>query len=240
MKMIKCIMFDFGGTLMFFTDRALAAKVYTKLLRKRGFDVSYKNVKKLRDEEATKNLRRTYGDPSRHGGHDTTVIKNVVVRLGLKISTKDIGKLRKDFDKEMCKRFHLYPGTIPVLKCLKKRGYIIVILSNGTMSWVKKDLRRFKIKKYFDLIITSQEFGSEKSDLHMFRDAMKKFKLKPKECVMIGDRLDEDTHAKRLGIWTVHAAYGPDIPIVGRYVKPDFRIKSVPELLRIIEKLDKK
>ena len=60
-------------------------------------------------------------------------------------------------------------------------------------------------------------------------------KLKPAECLMIGDRPERDIKgARRLGMKTVFAKYG-NHQFKGK-TSADYEITSIQELVKIIEK----
>ncbi len=140
--------------------------------------------------------------------------------------------------KELTKYYKLYPGTKQVLSGLKRRRINIAVVSNGATEWVERQIGRFGLNKYFDFVVVSDQIGKEKSSLVPFRIALKKLGVKPDECLMVGDRIDEDMHAKKLGMWTCHATYGSEVS-VGPKMKPDFRIKNLRELSKIIDKINK-
>lgn len=232
--MLKCVMFDFGGTLFHFHDEERNCKLYHKIFNRYGYKISLQNIMKVRKNEHRKRMKETYGDPNQHGKSDE-LMRRVLKRLGFEVDEKKIRKMIKEYETEREKYFKAYPGVHETLSKLRRRKLKMIIISNGSREWQKRQMEAIDIGKYIDFVITSKEIGYEKSSLVPFETALKKLKLKPEECLMVGDRVDEDMYAKRLGIWTCHAGYGPKLPIVGKKVNPDFKINKVRELLNVID-----
>lgn len=230
--MLKCVMLDFGNTLMDFYNRDRTARVYTKVFRKYGYSVDFNSVKKTRDKEGIKHHTKNYGKPCRHKYH--ILIKNVLEKLGYSVSVKKAKIIAEEANRELSKYNRLFPGTRSVLSGLKKRGLKTVLVCNGTTGWMKENVERFRLKGYIDYMVVSEELGKEKSKLTPFRVALRTIKMKPEDCLMVGDKLDEDMYAKKLGMLTCHADYGPKIPLFGKAIEPDFRITDICQLLVLV------
>ena len=235
--MLRCVMFDFGGTLFHFYDEEKNCRLYYKIFRKYGYNTSLEKIRKVRKNEYRKQMKENYGDPNRHG-KSHMLIKRVLEKLNFDVDDRTFNKIVEEYEVERSKYFKAYPGVHETLSKLRKQKIKLIIVSNGNRKWLNKQMRRININSFFSLIITSQELGYEKSSLVPFTMALKKLKLKPEECLMIGDRVDEDMHAKKIGIWTCHAGYGPKLPIVGKKVNPDFKINEIRELLNVIDKIN--
>ncbi|MFH1473405.1 MAG: HAD family hydrolase, partial [Candidatus Aenigmatarchaeota archaeon] len=97
--------------------------------------------------------------------------------------------------------------------------------------WIR--LAAMNIQDMFDYVITFDDTKVKKPGKEPFLYALKKLKLRPEECLMVGDSLKRDiSTAKKLGFKTAFAKYGSD----EKYrIKPDYILKnSIDELLRII------
>ena len=124
-----------------------------------------------------------------------------------------------------------YPNVISTLRQLKRK-YKLVILSDAPriQAWIR--LAAMGLQDMFDYVITFDDTKMKKPGRKPFILALKKLKLKPEECVMVGDSLKRDiAPAKRLGFRTVFAEYGGNNEPAD--VKPDYAIKNIKELLRI-------
>ena len=102
----------------------------------------------------------------------------------------------------------LYEDTIDVLEYLKSKGYKLGIIANQKKG-LETRLSEFGILKYFDLVIASEEVLVSKPDKEIFNIALSKINSKPQECIMIGDRLDNDIiPANQIGMKTIWVRQG--------------------------------
>ena len=238
MATIKCVMLDLGNTLISSFNEKRIVRIYTKVFKKYGYEITSERVTRTRKIESLKHLKEHYGKTRKlHRPH--LMIRRVLKKLGYNPSEKELHEMTHEIGRLLHKSYKLYPGTLQVFSDLKNRNIKIALVSNGVTPWVEKTLKRFDIKKYFDFVIVSDQVGKEKSSLLPFKHVLKEFEIKPEECLMVGDRLDEDMHAKKLGIWTCHAAYDVAILGVGPRMKPDFTIKSIRQLPKIVDKINK-
>lgn len=100
-----------------------------------------------------------------------------------------------------------YPETAEVLEFFSKK-YNLGIIANQKLG-TENRLEGFGIRKYFKVIISSEEEGVSKPNLEIFLLALKRAGCKAQEAVMIGDRPDNDIYpAKQLGMRTVRVMQG--------------------------------
>jgi HAD superfamily hydrolase (TIGR02253 family) len=125
-----------------------------------------------------------------------------------------------------------YPNVKAILNKLKRK-YKLAILSDAPriQAWIR--LAAMGLQDKFDYVITFDDTKTRKPGAKPFLLALKKLKLKPEECVMVGDSLKKDiAPAKKLGFKTVFARYGENYLERAR-VKPDYTINDIKDLLRI-------
>ena len=130
----------------------------------------------------------------------------------------------------------LYEDTIDVLEYLKSKGYKLGIIANQKKR-LETRLSEFGILKYFDLVIASEEVLVSKPDKEIFNIALSKINSKPQECIMIGDRLDNDIiPASNLGIKTIWIRQGlaiyQDINLGIKHA--DYVLSSLKEIKEIL------
>lgn len=125
----------------------------------------------------------------------------------------------------------LYPDCAAVLAELAAKYRLGIIANQPAGS--EKRLEQFGIRQYFDVVAASAEVGFAKPDLRIFETAMAQAGCTPSECIMVGDRLDNDiAPAAALGIRTVWIKQGwgalgdVDLP----EAKPDFIVESLTDL----------
>ncbi len=108
--------------------------------------------------------------------------------------------------KEECFR-HLHSEIIPMLSTLKKRGFLIGLISN-CFSEEAEVIRRSELFPYFDAVYLSYEQGIQKPEVEIFQRCMYAFSVKAEECVYVGDGGSEELEtARKLGMDAVQAAW---------------------------------
>lgn len=93
------------------------------------------------------------------------------------------------------------PWVLPFLKDARARGITIVVVTNLESSLQYKKLARLGITDLIDFVVTSEEAGVEKPHPKMYKMALDKTGLRPKDVVMLGDDQTLDgAGAKNAGI----------------------------------------
>lgn len=87
-----------------------------------------------------------------------------------------------------------YPETIEVLQKLKEQKIKLVLISNAPVNNVEPVLERFNMTDLFDCLFLSSEQGKLKNE-GLVELALKKFKLKKTDAIMIGDSIETDIKA---------------------------------------------
>src|SRR5574344_1490784 len=102
------------------------------------------------------------------------------------------------YDKEV-----LYSGVKHLLNDLKAKGYTLGVIANQPIGTVDK-LERLGIKSYFDIVCGSADVGLYKPSIEIYKYACKQLNLEPQQCVMVGDRLENDiAPPKSIGMKTI-------------------------------------
>lgn len=129
----------------------------------------------------------------------------------------------------------LYNDTIKCLEQLKKK-YKIGIIANQPLGSSHR-LEKYGILKYIDLVIASTEEGVSKPDKRIFEIALMRSNCKPREAVMVGDRIDNDIiPAKMLGmntIW-VKQGFGQYWIITEEKEKADYVVSNIFEVCKYL------
>ena len=129
----------------------------------------------------------------------------------------------------------LYPETANVLKILYERGYKIGIIANQSAGTAER-LEKWGLMDFISLVISSAEEGVAKPDPEIFLRALKRADCKPKDAIMVGDRLDNDiSPAKKLGMKTIWVKQGFSVYCFpfDETEQPDYTINSIEEILTI-------
>jgi len=117
----------------------------------------------------------------------------------------------------------------PLLYELKKRGYLLGVISNAKHEELVQILKRNGILRLFDCVTSSNKARSEKPDLRIFRAALSELECSAKEAVMVGDD-ESDMASEKLGMTTIFIRRYPGISL-----KADYTIHTVSELLDILD-----
>ncbi len=238
---IKAIFFDLGNTLAtsndFMQNKALG--VNQELLQSIGHSFSLEELKKAHKKAVEYTSTKYRGNSKVYEKGLFTWI--MCKFLGLDIDRKVADKMEEEFQRRRLKSYKLRPHAKTILSSFKKK-YKLAIISNGGVEGINHVINKFDLRKYFDLIIISEEVGKQKCTTIPIKIALDKLDLKPEEVVMIGDRTDEDVlGAKKLGMVAVKYNYGAwkDVNYSDENVKPDFIIDDLLELNDILGKLNK-
>jgi phosphoglycolate phosphatase len=132
-------------------------------------------------------------------------------------------------DKKMAKNTYIYRTVPKTIKMLKENNIKLGIVSTKFRYRINDILKRYKINKYFDLIIGGEDVTNNKPNPEGINKFIKILELKKDECVLIGDSLIDAETAKNSEI--------SFIPILtGTTKKEDF--KSYDSLLYLNEIYD--
>ena len=88
-------------------------------------------------------------------------------------------------------RLALFDDALPTLSALKRRGFVLGLLSN-----IHRDLKRITddlgLASYLDFALSSQEAGAEKPYPPLFLAALARAGVKPQEALHVGDQYRND------------------------------------------------
>jgi putative hydrolase of the HAD superfamily len=134
------------------------------------------------------------------------------------------------------KMFELREGIADVLDGLKGRGLKLGLAANQPAR-VLRMLEEHAVGRYFESHGISGIVGYRKPDLRLFLHVCADLGVEPHECVMVGDRIDNDiVPAKTLGMRTVLLRTGRHIAQQPRSwdERPDVEAHSTAEMLPAI------
>ena len=73
------------------------------------------------------------------------------------------------------------------LSRLKEDGYKIAVCSNSIRKTIEEMMEKSELMPYIDLIMSNQDVTKAKPDPEIYVKSMKKFKLRPEECLILED-----------------------------------------------------
>lgn len=132
----------------------------------------------------------------------------------------------------------LYDGVKELLEALGRSGGKIYLLSNAQRIFTAYELRTLDIEKYFNGILISSDYGVKKPDICFFELLLEKYRLNPRECLMIGNDVRCDIEgAQRAGMDTyyIHSNISPECtqPVGATYVQMAVDMARVQKVLGI-------
>ena len=125
-----------------------------------------------------------------------------------------------------------YPAVKPTLVKLRKQGIKLAVVTDAPRLKAFMRLDELGIADMFDFVIAREDAKERKPSPEPFKAALSKLKVKPEECLHIGDWPEMDVAgAKAAGMKTCLAKYGFHM---GKYIKADFEIDKFEELLGVM------
>jgi len=136
-------------------------------------------------------------------------------------------------------RLELRPGIGDVLKQFHERRLLLGLAANQPAD-VIGELDRFGIGQYFSHREVTGHHGFHKPDVRLFLRACEDLGVTPQECIMVGDRIDNDIFpARSLGMATVLFRTGRHFEQRPRSLNeiPGEEVFSVDELAAALKRL---
>lgn len=220
--MIKAVIFDLDNTLIdFMTMKKLSCDAAISAMIDAGLDVN--------KERATKELFKLY---DKYGLEEKRIFQKFLKKVTKKINYEILASGIVAYRRVRAGFLEPYPHVSEVLFELKKRGIKLAIVSDAPRlkAWIR--LVSMKINHLFDIVVTFEDTKELKPSNKPFIVAFKQLKVKPHECLMVGDRPERDIKgAKKLGMITCFAKYGNPTA----RSSADYEINDIKELLEIVE-----
>ncbi|HLD49006.1 MAG TPA: HAD-IA family hydrolase [archaeon] len=176
--MIKLIIFDLWQTLAY---RDVEYSTTSKMLEETGISIPKEKFVKIFEESLqTKKWESKF-----------EAYKSLCKNMGLK-TTKDMIKLLMSIRDKAESETKLYSHTIFMLKQLRDQGYKTGLISNSSVFAIEQIKKKTDLLNYIDYPLFSFDVGVIKPNLKFFRAMLNISKCKPKETIMIGDKLNDD------------------------------------------------
>lgn len=135
---------------------------------------------------------------------------------------KKVGVFCNNIYKDYLDEIKLFKGTKKTLK--KLDSYPKAIITNTPRKCAIQILKEFKIKKFFEVIITSDQIENGKPSPDMIYKSCEKLKVKPKDVILIGDTKNDIKAADAAGCKTI-----------GINVEGNYKINKITELTKILK-----
>jgi len=222
--MIRAVLFDLDNTLVdFWKMKRISSMEAVRAMIDSGLEI-----------EEKKGIDKLFEMYEEEGMENQTIfdkfIKSVHGKMNYKIFASGVIAYRR------VKLGHLatYPHTRDTLIKLKSNGLKLGIVSDAPAKQAWLRLAELNLSEFFDVVVALQGKGKRKPSPEPFKRAIKELKLKPEEILFVGDHPARDiVGAQKVGMKTALAKYGQVVK--AKNVKPDFELKKIDELVKIIK-----
>ncbi len=176
--MIKAVIFDMDGVI-FDTEHKRFADL-KRLLKMHGLILKASHFKELL------------------GKKSDVFVKEVFPSCPMEFC-KEIAIERRELQYHNLKGGRLIKGMPELLRHVKLEGYKTALVTGSKRQIVNRLLEMYLLRRYFDIIITGEDYKSTKPNPECYRLALKKTGARPKEALVIEDAPNGIAAAKKLG-----------------------------------------
>ena len=98
------------------------------------------------------------------------------------------------------KEIPVMPGLVDLLEMLTQKNYPMAVASSSYPEIIELILERTGLRKYFMVVVSSQEAGKSKPEPDVFWLAAKRLNMNPQDCLVIEDSANGIKAAKAAGM----------------------------------------
>jgi len=133
----------------------------------------------------------------------------------------------------------LYENVPILLEGLKNNNKKIALLTSSDKKTISEPIKRLRVEKYFDVILTKDDVVNRKPDPEIFLKGLERIGGNKDEAIVIGDSYHDVRGGKNAGIKTVAFYPRENEKFYARkeleIEKPDYFITDLKDLLKIVE-----
>jgi phosphoglycolate phosphatase len=128
----------------------------------------------------------------------------------------------------------LYTGVSETLEALAARGLKLAVCTNKPSAFVAPLLRHFRIDRHFALSIGADDLPQKKPHPAPLLHIAKAFGLKPDQCLMVGDSINDVEAARAAAMPVIGVSYGYNHGAPIAECKPDAVIDRFAQIAELI------
>ncbi len=171
-------------------------------------------------------------------GHVGTSIRGFLKKIpgleDISMIEKGVELFTRYWNNNLVKESRLFPNVKEVLEHFKDKSMFII--SNGSMSVIEEALKKFKIKKYFQKVISGDDEDCLKPSTCPIDKAVNIKDIRHRErTIIVGDMEVDIKTGKEAGIKTCGVTYGFRKAEEIKASKPDFLINDILGLMEVIK-----
>ncbi len=153
-------------------------------------------------------------------------IRSLVKALGIDDNYEMERVLVKVYERLIAKYLKPVSDAEYFLSGLKRMNLLLVLVSNTSDSRILRlVLKRYHLNRYFDFMVFSDRVRYRKPHKMIYKKVLRKFYVKPSECIMVGDEDVDSIGARSLGIVSIS---------LNSNVKADYNVNNLREAYRLI------
>ena len=119
------------------------------------------------------------------------------------LKTAGAKKIDIELAKKIYRKYQMEnDNMLDLLKRLRK--YRLASLTTIGKEWLEFKREKFKVDNYFEVIVSSPEFGMRKPNPRIYEITLEKLKVLGEECVFIDNKQHLLPPAEKLGMKTIH------------------------------------
>ena len=103
----------------------------------------------------------------------------------------------------------LHPDAMDCLTALRRAGFKLALVSNGSKVRVEEEMERFGLRPFFESILAGEKREELKPSPFMLEKTLRVLGLQPKLAVYVGDSAADIEAARRAGVPSIGIARGP-------------------------------
>ncbi len=232
----KVVLFDLDNTLYEYEPVHQKALNEVYKILKKEIKISLKEFLKLYKISQAEIHRELAGTASSH--NRVLYFQRLVEKSHNTIEPDVVLKLYNAYWNNFLKNMKLRKGVIQTLKKMKQLGIKIAIISDLTTKIQLRKMSKLGITPFIDVLVTSEEAGSEKPNNVMFLLILNKLNVLPQDAIMVGDNpIDDIEGGNSVGLDTVLLTNrkSEEFKFDQDYQKPNYTIKEIPEILNILQ-----
>lgn len=207
--MKKAVLFDFHNTLatcdgwLELEIKTLPTHALKMMAGRKGFPEYSAQL-----GETAEHLFRQLRETVRQSGVEISAVeglRRVLGQMGIAPPDEAIVQVVKELELGYLPRVEMTPGADTTIKRLHDEGYKLgVVSSAGYHPFIECALHKIGVRPYFSVVLTSVGEEVYKSDPEIYRRAVSRLGVDPREAVHVGDHVKYDVEVpKKAGLATV-------------------------------------
>ena len=138
------------------------------------------------------------------------------------------------YKNNLCEQTTPYPNVKITLQTLKDDGYKLAIITNKPFDFIEPILKQLGLDSLFELYIGGDSLDEKKPSPLPLQYVCKKFNIKPRNTLMIGDSKNDILAAQAANIQSIAVSYGYNYGEDIRVYKPDLTIDNFGDILEVL------